>query len=81
MPGTFSWLTAFLIFLVYILIDGLYVKYTLYIVNKRPIAGATAAAILYGLLAFGVICYVSCNWYLISVIAGSWLGTYLTIKY
>ncbi|MCK4635961.1 MAG: hypothetical protein KAT32_03785 [Candidatus Moranbacteria bacterium] len=71
---------AFLIFLAYILIDGLYAKYTLYVTEKSEFKAATSGMIIHFLLAFGVINYTQ-NWlYIFPLALGSWIGTFIVIK-
>ena len=79
--NNFSWITAFLVFIFYIFTDILYVLYTRYILHSRALATANTAAVLYGLFAFGTIQYVENHLYIIPVILGSWIGSYLTVKY
>jgi hypothetical protein len=77
----FSFVTAGLIFSAYILIDGMYAFYTQSIVKKRAAVSATTGALMHFLIAFGVLNYVQNFWYVIPLALGSWLGTYLVVKY
>ncbi len=70
-----------LIFCAYIFIDGLYVAYTYSIVKKEPVLAATMGAIMYLLLAFGIVNFVDNFLYVVPLVAGSWLGTYFVVKY
>jgi hypothetical protein len=72
---------AIAVFLFYLLIDVLYVLYTRYIVEHRPLACANVAGLIYGLVALGTVSYTNNKWYIIPVVAGSWLGTYIAAKY
>ena len=75
-----NWLIAILVFASYIIIDGLYAKYTLEVVSLRPMRSASIGAFMHLLLAFGVINYTS-NWlYVIPVVIGSWIGTYFVVR-
>lgn len=73
-------LTALAVFLIYILVDGMYAYYTLAVSKKKAFASATTGACMHFLLAFGVISYVQNYLYLIPLAAGSWLGTYIVVK-
>ncbi len=72
---------ATLIFVAYIIIDALFVSYTYLVVKKDPAMAATVGAGMYFLMAFGVINYVNNFLYVIPLVAGSWLGTYLVVRY
>lgn len=69
------------IFLAYMAIDALYVSYTYSIMKKKPASAATMGAVMYFLMAFGVINYVNNFLYVIPLVAGSWLGTYIVVRY
>lgn len=72
--------TAVLVFLAYAAIDGFYAKYTLDVVAHKPFAAATIGSLMHFLLAFGVLSYTE-NWlYLFPLAAGSWVGTFITVK-
>jgi uncharacterized membrane protein YfcA len=78
--GTFSIITATVIFLAYILTDALYAKYTIDTAKLNAIKAATTGSIIHILLAVGVISYTQ-NWlYIFPLAAGSWIGTYIMIK-
>lgn len=75
-----NWLITLLVFVSYVVIDGLYAKYTLEVVSLKPFRSATIGSLMHFLLAFGVINYTE-NWlYIFPVVIGSWLGTYLVIS-
>ena len=79
--GNFDLLTAGLIFFLYIIIDGLYAYYTFAVTDRKPAQAASAAALLYLLLAVGVLNYVQNYLYIIPLAAGSWAGTYLVVRF
>jgi hypothetical protein len=79
--GSFNWGIGFLVFLIYIIIDGLYAKYTLDVVAKKPIQSANIGALMHIFLAFGVISYTENVLYIVPLVLGSWLGTYLMVKF
>ena len=68
------------IFVAYMVIDALYVMYTYSIMKKEPALAATMGAVMYFLMALGVINYVNNFLYIIPLVAGSWLGTYIVVS-
>jgi hypothetical protein len=52
---TFSFGIAFIVFIAYILIDGMYALYTQSIAKKKPVMAATVGALMHFLIAFGVL--------------------------
>lgn len=78
---SFHWATALGVMVSYILIDGLYAKYTLEVVSLKPYLSATIGAGMHFLLAFGVMSYTE-NWlYIFALVVGSWIGTYFMVKF
>lgn len=75
----FNFTTAFFIFVAYFLVDALYALYTLSVVNLKPVVSATIGALMYFLLAVGIINYVNNYLYLIPLAVGSWLGTFVVV--
>lgn len=78
---SFNIVTAFSVFFAYVLIDTLYAYYTIVVTKQRPLAAANAASLMYFLLAFGVLNYVENYLYVIPLALGSWIGTYMTVRY
>ncbi len=72
---------AVLVFLSYIFIDGLYAYYTLAVVGKKPIKSAFVGSLMHFIIAFGVINYVKNYLYVIPLAIGSFIGTYIVVKY
>lgn len=70
---------ALIIFLSYALIDALYAQYTLSVVGSKPFTAATIGALMYFLIAIGVINYVQNPLYLVPLAVGSWLGTFIVV--
>jgi hypothetical protein len=77
---SFNLQLGLLIFLAYFVIDGLYAYYTYAVVSKKPYAAATIGASMYLLSALGVISYIHNILYLVPLIVGSWLGTFLVVS-
>lgn len=79
--GDFSLATAALIFATYVAVDILYAAYIICVEKRQPMAAAAISAVLYSLLAFGVITYSKNPLYLIPLASGAFLGTYLTVRW
>ncbi len=77
----FSYLTAITIFFVYMIIDCLYAAYVISVGRGQAVLASTCTAIIYSLLAFGVLSYSKNVWYLIPLASGAFLGTYITVKF
>jgi len=75
----FNWLTAALIFFGYAIIDWLMTIYTLSVVSKKKLKAANAGTTVYLLTSFGVINYVEDYRYIVPLLVGGWLGTYLSV--
>ena len=76
----FSWATAALIFITYVLIDILYAWYIIAVGKRQAGTAAMASSLLYSLAAYGVITYSRNITYIGFLAAGAWLGTYLVVK-
>jgi len=77
----FSYLTAFIIFITYLIIDVLYALYVIYVGKGNALIAATMSALMYGFIAYGVINYSKNPYYIIPLVLGAWLGTYIVVKY
>lgn len=77
----FSWVTALLVTLAYIVIDALYALYTIHIQKGNAITASNVGAGMYALMAFGTVTYTTAPVYVIFVAIGSWLGTYFVVKW
>ncbi len=71
---------AIIIFLAYVLIDGMYAYYTIAVTKRKPVVSATVGSLMHFLIAFGVLNYVQNYLYLIPLALGSWVGTYIVVK-
>lgn len=72
---------ALILFLLQIAIDGMYGYYVMQVNKNRPVPAATSGALIHFALAYGVFNYVRNFWYVFPIAAGSWIGTYLAIRY
>jgi hypothetical protein len=78
--STFDLLTGALVFFAYLALDMLYAHYTFAITKLRSARAATTGAIMYFLLAIGILNYTDNPLYLIPLVFGSWVGTYVTVE-
>jgi uncharacterized BrkB/YihY/UPF0761 family membrane protein len=77
----FSYITAASIFATYVVIDMLYAWYIMSVNKKRALTAAFLTAIIYSLLAFGVVSYSKNIYYLIPLASGAFTGTYLMVRF
>jgi hypothetical protein len=77
----FNWWLALAIVINYIIIDGLYAQYTLDVISLKPIKSASIGSLMYILSAFGIINFINNVLYVIPMLIGSWLGTFLIVMY
>lgn len=75
----FSWVTAGLILVVYIVVDMLYAYYIIQVEQRNPMKAAIVSSVLYSLLAYGVVSYSKNLLYLFPLATGAFIGTYLTV--
>ena len=75
----FSWVTAGLILIVYIVVDMLYAYYIIQVEQRNPMKAAIVSSVLYSLLAYGVVSYSKNILYLFPLATGAFIGTYLTV--
>ncbi len=62
-------------------VDALYAYYTIVVTKKKPVAAASVGALMHFMIAFGVLNYVQNYLYLIPLALGSWIGTYVVVRY
>lgn len=79
MFGEFSWLTFILVTVSYVFIDGLYAIWIYQVAAKQPLQSAFTAGVLALLITFGVISYTHNPWYIVGVVIGSAIGTYVVV--
>jgi len=77
----FSPITAAVIFVTYVAVDILYALYIICVERRHALRSAAISAVLYSLLAFGVITYSKNPIYLIPLASGAFIGTFLTVSY
>jgi uncharacterized membrane protein YfcA len=76
----FSYATAAAVFFTYVVIDVLYARYVIEVGRANAVRAATISSVLYSLLAYGILQYSHNIWYLIPLVLGAWIGTYLTVR-
>lgn len=69
------------VFIATLLTDALYALYTIHVTKKNPVLAASYGSLIHILTAFAVISYTKNYWYLIPLVIGSFIGTYLVVKY
>lgn len=62
-------------------VDALYALYTIRLTQKKAFQSAVFGSLIHILTAFTVISYTQNYLYLISLVLGSFVGTYLVIKF
>jgi uncharacterized membrane protein len=77
----FQWMTAWLVFATYVLIDILYAAYILEVGKRRAFRAALLSSVIYGLLAYGILTYSHNTLYLVPLVLGAFSGTYLTVRF
>jgi hypothetical protein len=77
----FSYTTATMVFMTYVVIDMLYAWYVICVGARRAYTAATLTAIIYSLLAFGVVSYSKNIWYLVPLASGAFIGTFVTVRF
>lgn len=76
----FNWYAAVGLFFASSLLDGLFALYTVAIVDTNAARAASLSVVMYGLEALGVVNYVNNKWYLIPLIMGAFVGSYVVVK-
>ena len=77
----FSWTTALIIFVTYVVIDILYALYVICVSKRQAGKAAIVSSFLYSLGAYGVISYSKNPLYVIPLAICAFLGTYIVVKY
>ncbi len=61
--------------------DALWALYMLRVTEKKPHQSALYGSFIHILTAFTVISYTKNYWYLIPLVIGSYIGTYLVVRH
>jgi hypothetical protein len=69
------------VFLATMCIDALYALYTIRLTERKALQSATFGTMIHLFTAFTVISYTKNYWYILPLLAGSFLGTYITVKF
>ena len=78
---TINWWLAAGIFMGYVIVDAMYVYYTLTIVKRQAFRAASVSFVMHFILAAGVLSYTDNFIYVLPLALGSFVGTYLTTRY
>lgn len=77
----FDFVIALTVLVAYLMIDGMYAYYTIAVTKKKPVTSASVGAIMHFMIAFGVLNYVQNYLYIFPLAIGSWIGTYLFVRF
>lgn len=77
----FSWLIAIALLFGFILYDFLYAIYYIFVSRKMAFMAANTACALYIIGSVSTIAYLGNYYYLIPIFIGSYIGTYVAVKY
>jgi presenilin-like A22 family membrane protease len=69
------------VFLATMCIDALHALYTIRLTERKALQSATFGTMIHLFTAFTVISYTKNYWYILPLLAGSFLGTYITVKF
>ncbi len=72
---------AICVFVLTALMDALHAIYTRSVAQHRALSAATFGSAIYLISAFAVLQYTQNPWYLGFVVSGSWVGTFLSVKF
>ena len=78
--ANFSPQIALIVFIAYVIVDGMYAYYTFQVTKRKPFSAATTGALMHFILGIGVISYVENYLYLIPLAVGSWIGSFLVVR-
>lgn len=78
---TINWWVALGVFIGYVIVDGMYVYYTLTVVKRQAFRAASVSFVMNFILAAGVFSYTKNFIYVIPIALGSFVGTYLVTRY
>ncbi len=76
----FSWITAGLVFLIYLFLDAVYVYYTIQINKLNSFPAALSAVVIYGLSASGVLLFTTNPLYVVFILLGAFFGTFIVVE-
>ena len=77
----FSWWIAIALLFGFILYDFLYAIYYIFVSRKMAFMAAKTACALYIIGSVSTIAYLGNYYYLIPIFIGSYIGTYVAVKY
>ena len=77
----FSWWISIALLFGFILYDFLYAIYYIFVSRKMAFMAANTACALYIIGSVSTIAYLGNYYYLIPIFIGSYIGTYVAVKY
>ena len=69
------------VFLATLVTDALWALYLIKVTERSPLLASSYGSLIHILTAFTVISYTKNSLYLIPLVIGSFIGTYLVVKY
>ncbi|MEZ0208666.1 MAG: hypothetical protein ACAH17_00610 [Candidatus Paceibacterota bacterium] len=69
------------VFLATLVTDALWALYMMRVTDRKPFLAASYGTLIHILTAFTVISYTENYYYIIPLLTGSFMGTYLAVKY
>ena len=81
LEADFSWWIAIALLLGFIAYDFLYAIYYIFVSKKMAFMAANTACALYLIGSVSTIAYLGNLFYLIPIILGSYIGTFVAVKY
>jgi hypothetical protein len=77
----FQWMTAWLVFATYFVVDIMYARYIAEVAKRRAFRAAVISCFLYAMLAYGTISFSRNPKYLVPLVCGAFLGTFITVRF
>lgn len=77
----FSWGIALILLFGFIAYDFIYAIYYIFVSKKNAFMAANSACALYLIGSFSTVAYLGNLFYLIPIILGSYIGTYIAVKH
>lgn len=77
----FNWMTAGLVFVIYVVLNILYALYVICVSKKQALAASFISSALSSLGAYGIISYLHNPLYILPLAIGAFIGAYIAVKY
>ena len=70
-----------MILVTYVVLDGMYAYYTVFVTKKKLFTSASVGAMIHFLIVFGVLNYVQNYLYILPIAIESFVNTYLVVRH